>query len=137
MKYPEWKQAFVDGVDKTGIIELGGDAVGVLPKTDKVVIPVEKFVNYALNPNKQPNKALAFQHALGYNIDNASQLIEQIRENVCNFPAVAKDDIGYGLRYEVVMNVTGVNGKTAKVLTAWIDDASNGEMRLTSVYVDK
>ena len=28
------------------------------------------------------------------------------------------------------------DGKTAKVLTAWIDDSSNDEMRLTTVHVD-
>ena len=31
----------------------------------------------------------------------------------------------------------GENGKTAKVLTGWIDDAETGQMRLTSVYVNK
>jgi len=64
-------------------------------------------------------------------------LIEQIRENIYNFPAITKGDIGYGLRYEVVMNIEGVNGKSTKVLTTWIDDVSSREMRLTSVYVDK
>jgi hypothetical protein len=35
------------------------------------------------------------------------------------------------------MNIKGENGKIAKVLTAWIDDTSNGEMRLTTMFVDK
>jgi len=109
----------------------------VLPKADDAVIPLEKFTKYALNPNRQPNKAVAFALALGYNIGNASQLVELIRLNLKKFPASEKGDIGYGMRYEVTMNLIGVNGKTAKVLTGWIDDVSNGEMRLTSVYVDK
>lgn len=41
------------------------------------------------------------------------------------------------MTYEVIMDITGQNGKTAKVLTAWIDDKSNGEMRLITVHVDK
>ena len=39
--------------------------------------------------------------------------------------------------YEVTMNLIGENGKTAKVVTGWIDDISNGEMRLTTVYIDR
>lgn len=51
--------------------------------------------------------------------------------------AEEKGDRGYGMIYEVVMDITGPNKKTAKVLTAWINDKNNGEMRLTTVHVDK
>ena len=111
--------------------------MNILPRADEAVIPVEKFTEYALNPDRQPNKAVAFELALGYNADNADRLILQIRRGLTKFPALAKSNIGYGMRYEVMMDITGVNGKTAKVLTSWIDDELNGEMRLTSVYVDK
>lgn len=33
--------------------------------------------------------------------------------------------------------MTGPNGKTAGVITAWIDDKDTKEMRLVSAYVDK
>jgi len=56
---------------------------------------------------------------------------------LANFPAKHKGNKGYGEIYEVLMNLTGENGKTAKVLTGWLDDVSNGETRLTSAYVDK
>jgi len=36
----------------------------ILPRYKEVVIPIEKFENYALNPNKSSHKALAFQLAL-------------------------------------------------------------------------
>ncbi|MCL1884340.1 MAG: hypothetical protein FWF81_11405, partial [Defluviitaleaceae bacterium] len=133
----KWKRVFVDGGDKSGIIELGDGMVSVLPKADEAVIPIEKFTQYALNPKRQPNKAVAFDLALGYNINNALKLIEQIRLNLKNFSATEKGDIGYGMRYEVIMDITGANERTAKVLTGWIDDIKNGEMHLTSVYVDK
>lgn len=35
------------------------------------------------------------------------------------------------------MELAVPNGKTAKVITAWIDDKSTGEMRLVSSCVDK
>ena len=107
-----------------------------LPKYENSVIPKAKFTEYALNPAKDPNKAKAFELALGYTTENADHLIEQIRSNLPLYKAVEKGDRGYGMTYEVIMDVTGPNGKTAKVLTAWIDDRSNGEMRLTTIHVD-
>lgn len=77
----------------------------LLPKRDSAAIPIQKFTGYALNPDKQPDKAVAFSLALGYNMSNADDLVP--------------------------------NGKTAKVITAWIDDAKTKEMRLVSAYVDK
>lgn len=108
-----------------------------LPRYDEAVIPKAKFTQYALNPEKDPDKARAFKSALGYDLDNADDLIEQINAKLPDYEAVEKGDRGWGKRYEVIMDIEGPNGKTAKVLTAWIDDKNTGEMRLTSVYVDK
>lgn len=108
-----------------------------LPRYTEAVIPKEKFVGYALNPQKDPNKARAFKEALGYTQENAEELIQQIREKLSEYKAEEKGDRGYGMTYEVIMDITGPNKKTAKVLTAWIDDKDTGEMRLTTVHVDK
>ena len=96
-------------------------------------IPEEKFIDYALNPIKSPEKAKAFQDALGYNSDNCDDLIKNIKEHIDESKFIEKGDNGYGMRYEYVMNITGSNGKSANVLTAWIQDGE--EKRLTSVYV--
>lgn len=109
----------------------------LLPRRNEVVIPLEKFTEYALNPEKDPNKAAAFRLALGYILSNAEKLIENIHKNLDNFECTKKGDSGHGMRYEVLMTLTGENGKTANVLTAWIDDNKNGEMRLINAYVDK
>jgi hypothetical protein len=112
------------------------DKISVLPNADKAVIPAEKFTDYALNTVNAPDKALAFERALGYNAENADKLIANIKENLQSFSAANKGDKGYGEKYEVIMTLTGENGKTAKVLTAWIDDAQTGDMRLITAYVD-
>lgn len=91
----------------------------------------------ALNPQRSPDKAVAFSSALGYNLDNADALIQNIRENLSSFPATERGTNGYGKRYEVRMNLTGANNKTANVITAWLDDEKTKEMRLVSAYVDK
>ena len=110
--------------------------MNILPRADRAVIPVEKFTKYALNPEGDKNKAVSFKSALGFDTDNADLLIEQIRTKIGKYPAKNKGSIGFGDRYEVIMDITGANGKTAKVLTGWIDDNANGEMRLTTVHVD-
>lgn len=118
---------------------LKGDRKGIiikLPRYQEAVIPKEKFTQYALNPDKDLDKARAFKNALGYDLDNANDLIEQINAKLPEYEAVSKGDRGWGMTYEVIMDITGPNGKTAKVLTAWIDDKNNGEMRLTTVHVD-
>jgi hypothetical protein len=112
-----------------------GACVIILPRYEQAVIPARKFTDYALNPDKQPHKALVFEVALGYNLRNYQLLINNIKSNLRNFPAKQKENKGYGDVYEIVMELLGENGKTAKVLTGWIDDIKNGEMRLTSVYV--
>ncbi len=108
-----------------------------LPRYDEVVIPEEKFSKYALDPGKDPDKAKAFKEALGYDLTNYADLIENIKNHIPEFEAIKKPDRGHGQRYEVVMEITGPNGKTANVLTAWIDDNKNGEMRLTTAHVDR
>ena len=119
------------------IINAGGALLNILPGADRLVIPVEKFTNYALDPQRQKDKAIAFEKALGYNLDNFEKLIENIKRNITKFPAIPKPDIGYGQRYQVTVVLTGENGKQAKVLTAWIIDKNAKQTRLISVYIDK
>jgi hypothetical protein len=119
------------------IITVGSENMNILPNADNAVISEEKFTQYALNPQKQKDKATAFEKALGYNLDNCQKLIDNIKTNIKNFPAESKPDIGYGKRYKIIMYLLGENGKTAKVLTAWIVDNDTNKTRLISAYVDK
>lgn len=111
--------------------------MSILPRYEQAVIPIGKFTNYALNPEKDPDKAAAFRLALGYTMPDAEKLVNTIRANLKHFACTEKSDLGHGMRYEVIMLLTGKNGKTANVLTAWIDDKKTGEMRLINAYVDK
>ena len=72
-----------------------------------------------------------------YDIGSEDDLIGRIREGLGRFPAKQKGDNGYGMRYEVRMEIEGRNSRTAKIITAWIDDNKTKEMRLVSAYVDK
>lgn len=92
-----------------------------------------KFTQYALNPEKDLNNAYAFKKALGYDLSNVDELIENILDHVDESEFVGRGDKGYGKLYEYVIKLTGANGKEANVLTAWIKEGK--KKRLTSVYV--
>jgi len=111
--------------------------VNLLPNIDKIRIPKEKFTLHCVNPQKQPHKALAFALALGYDLTNYQLLIDDILRNIDKYEAVSKGNYGHGEQYEVIMKLNGVNGKTAYVLTAWIDDKEKNEMRLITAHIDK
>lgn len=77
------------------------------------------------------DEAMAFELALGYNLANVQLLINNIRKNLTSFPSVYKGNLkGYGDVYEVEMILTGENGKTARVLTGWIDDTQQDKCDL-------
>lgn len=119
------------------VAKSGDSGIIKLPRHETAILPEAKFNRYALDPQKAPDKARAFKEALGYDLSNYASLIQDIKEHLPEYAATKKENLGFGDRYEVVMELTGPNGKTANVLTAWIDDMETGEMRLTSVYVDK
>lgn len=118
----------VEKTEKDGIIKYDGKR--------HLAIPQAKLSGYALNPQKDPNKAKAFESALGYTMRNAADLEKNILDHLDEGEFVEKGDSGYGMRYENILLLTGPNGKQANVMTAWIDDG-NGGKRLTSVYVTK
>ena len=95
----------------------------------------DKFIKYALNPEKAPDKALAFELALGYTIDNFEKLKANIYKNLKEDNFIEKGDNGFGMRYEQLLFLTGENGKSAYVMTAWIQDGE--DKRLTSLYITK
>lgn len=124
VKRDEWKRA-VEKSQGSGIMKMELQKFATMPEG--------KFTEYALNFSKAPDKAAAFEKALGYTLDNYSDLIENIKEHLDERRFVEKGDNGYGMRYEYVMRLKGPNGKEANVLTSWIRDEDN--KRLTSVYV--
>lgn len=102
-------------------------------KTKK--IPKTKFIEYALDFDKNFDKATAFKEALGYVKSNYEDLIKNINEHFDADKLETRGDDGYGMRYQQVMKLKGPNNKEANVLTAWIEQGS--DLNLTSSYVTK
>lgn len=105
---------------------------------ETAVIDKRKFTEYALNPEKQPDKAKAFKDALGYDLSNYQQLEQEIRNTFDREELQQSGELPQGKLYKRVQIMTGPNGKSARVLTSWIDDVNDkNDFHLTSVYVKK
>lgn len=100
-------------------------------------IPEGKLTKYALNMNhpKGRDKAIAFKNALGFTVDDASEVMRQVYRWVGKHEPTYEYTDDHGERFETMMDMVGKNGKTAKVVAAWIRGDSDDKMRLTSVYV--
>ncbi len=129
------KDKGIDSNSNNGIIKEND----LLPNGRSAIIPEPKIKGYALNMNHPTgkDKAVAFETALGYNQENADDLINNIQVNIRNYRAMFKDETQYGKRYEIIMNLKGANGKTANVLTAWMIKNGDDFPTLTSAYVTK
>ncbi len=110
-----------------------------LPNFQNAVIPYVKLTDYALNKNNSGgrDKAIAFENALGYTVDNAGELKANILQHLAFFEATLVKETEYGKLYEVIINLKGPNGKTANVLSAWIIKTGAAFPSLTSVYITK
>ena len=111
----------------------------ILPNADKAVIPVEKFTKYALDLESVDgkHKAVVFRDVLGYTVSNASVLVAKIKEGVLNSPATFRGASEFGDSYEIIMDIEGANGRTAKVVTGWMIDKNKDYPRLVTAYVEK
>lgn len=120
-------------IDGNGVEKSSGSGKLKTNQKTNTKISERKFVDYALDSDKCPNKATAFKKALGYTKENYKELVDDIERHVDKKKFVERGDLGYGMRYQQVMKLKGPNGKEANVLTAWVEE--DDVFRLTSVYV--
>lgn len=93
-----------------------------LPGYDRAEIRREKLEGYALNPehDKGRHKALVFKSVLGFDQPDWELLKERILGLLPYYEAVLQSEGQWGRRYKVILPITGPNGRTASVETAWI-----------------
>jgi hypothetical protein len=100
-----------------------------LPNYQSAVILQEKLEKYCLDPqhvsrtygkSSGKHKARVFKAMLGFEKADWELLKDRILESVPFFEAKIGAEDQYGQRYNVHVQITGPNGKTGVVLTAWI-----------------
>jgi hypothetical protein len=112
-----------------------------LPNYERAVIAREKLERYALDSSHVArtfgkssgrDKARVFRSALGFEPSSWELLKERILEELPYCEAVLGREDRYGKRYNVTVRITGPNGNSAEVLTAWIVLDGNDYPSLTT-----
>lgn len=108
-----------------------------LPMASQARIPTNKLRRYALDPTHERgrHKARVFASALGIHASDWRYLYDQILEALPNAPVRATRITAFGIAYEVVVTIDGLNGATHPVVTTWIVQGAKPP-RLTSTWVD-
>ena|SRR5437016_5136595 len=93
-----------------------------LPNYQRAVIPRIKVEGYVLDPTHPvgKHKAIVFKRALGFEQSDWEMLRDSISAELPYNEAIIGKTDRYGARYNVTMSITGRNGRTVDVLTAWI-----------------
>jgi hypothetical protein len=93
-----------------------------------------KLRDYALDPDHPVggSKARVFRAALGFSRTDWAKLGDALVAGVQTEPIVGERPGPNGPVYEVVIPVSGPNGRTAHVTTAW---AGVGAPRLVTAYI--
>lgn len=108
-----------------------------LPRAREATIPTAKLVAYALSTTHERgrHKARVFASALGITASDWRYLHNQILARLPDGEVRSTHVTAFGIAYEVIVMIDGLNGRTAPVVTTWIV-ATNATPRLTSTWVD-
>jgi hypothetical protein len=112
----------------------------VLPGAARALIPPSKLRDYVLDPEHPDgrHKARVFRSVLAIEHEHWEDLREQLLTGVQTALVVDVRVTRFGFTAEVPIVVTGHNGRTAQVTTAWYvaDDDPDERPRLVTAYVD-
>ena len=136
IKYNEherWEYIQLDYKRRKELLERPGKK---LPNADNVVVPDSKFTKYLFGGDHAEGlaKGKAFASRLGYTDKNWKELQDEIAKRAPIYPAVYKDNNGYGDRYEQKIVIYGKNGTPANVVVGWIH-RPDGSISMSSAYI--
>ena len=108
-----------------------------LPNHDRAVILQDKLEAYVLDPTHPDgkHKAIVFKSALGFEQSQWDVLRDAIMAELPYHEAIVGRTDKFGQRYNVTMPITGPNGRTLDVLTAWIVDTGAHHPRFVTAKV--
>jgi hypothetical protein len=105
-----------------------------LPADSK--IPLPKLLQYLLVPLARADKS-KFLGRAGYTIENAPQLIADIRSQILPLDATPTGTTEFGDFFEIRGTLRGPNGVSLRVKTIWIREHLHGNTRFVTLLPDK
>ena len=108
-----------------------------LPRARHAVIPTIKLTGYVLDPEhpRGRHKARVFASALGIRKPDWRHLHGAILAGVAEAPVRGTRITAFGVLYDVLVLVDGLNGATKPVATIWMVEPDRPP-RLVSAWVD-
>lgn len=103
-----------------------------LPRAREATIPTAKLASYALDPSHERgrHKARVFASALGITASDWRYLDDQILAQLHEREVRSTQITPFGIAYEAIVMVDGLNGRTVPVVTTWMV-APDSRPRLT------
>ncbi len=105
-----------------------------------IIIDTRKLTEYALNPDnpKGADKAVMFERHLGFTKNNYQLLLNKIKATALDAEAVLQKQDIHGQRYQVDLEITGVQPEQEEIVrTAWIIESNSTLARLVTLYLRK
>lgn len=108
-----------------------------LQNYQRAVIPRVKVEKYVLDPTHPvgKHKAVVFKSVLGFEQADWELMRDSIVAELPYHEAVPGKTDQYGTRYNVSVSITGPNGCTVDVLTAWIFESGNDYPSFVTAFV--
>ena len=99
-------------------------------------IAADKLTHYLLLPQARGDKS-GFLAKAGYTLENAAQLLRDLRTQILPLDAMALESNKFGNFYEIRDTLVGPNGVTLAVRTIWITEHLSGVTRFVTLIPDK
>jgi len=114
-----------------------------LHNVEHAVFDRGKLADYSMNSDSErgANKARVWKTALGMDKRHAREVERQVMAALADHPVTNRQVNQFGEKFRVIVPVTGPNGRTVDVTTAWIYDRNektgsvSAKPRLTTCYV--
>jgi hypothetical protein len=99
-------------------------------------IAEDKLTRYLLLPQARGDKS-AFLARAGYTLENAGQLLYDLRTQILPCEAMALESNKFGRYYEIRGTLTGPNGVTLAVCTIWMTEDLSGVTKFITLIPEK
>lgn len=100
------------------------------------VIAMDKLTGYLLMPQARGDKS-AFLAGAGYTMDNADQLLRDLRTQILSLDATMLESNKFGRYSEIRGQLTGPNGVALAVRTIWMTEHLSGITKFVTLIPDK
>ena len=103
---------------------------------DDTFIAPEKIFRYLLVPQFRGDKS-AFLAKAGYNLTNATLLLDDLRSQVLPCEAVPMEITQHGQYFEIRATLTGPNGVALRVRSIWMKEQLSQRTKFVTLVPDK